>query len=64
MNARLETNLLRDWKPGWRSGIAANIADTSSVQSRRHKRHSRRAWKALIRVTFALAAFLLFVYLT
>lgn len=56
MNSRLEANVLRGWKPGWRAGIADNIATTSAVQTRRNRIRNRRAWKAVIRITLTLAA--------
>lgn len=64
MHARLETNVLRDWRPGWKAGIAHNIATASDVQSRRSRRHSRRAWRALFRILAALAVLSLLFFLT
>jgi hypothetical protein len=56
MNARLETNVLRGWKPGWRTAIADNIATTSAIQTRRQRMRTRRAWKSLARIVFASVA--------
>ena len=37
MNARLAANVLRDWKPGWRTGVREHIAATSNIPKRRRK---------------------------
>lgn len=63
MNARLEANLLRDWRPGWRTGVLMNIADTSAIPDRRRRMRNRRAWRSLFRVlllAFVVMAAMLF----
>ncbi len=60
MNARLETNVLRGWKPGWRTGIAHNIAITSDVPKRRKRRSNAGAYviaAALLGLAWAVVAY-------
>jgi hypothetical protein len=54
MIARLASDP-RNWRPGWREGVAANIATTSDIPKRR-KRYARRAWRALFRISLAVVA--------
>lgn len=56
MNSRLEANVLRNWRPGWRAGVAGNIAVTSAIPDTRKRRRARRAWHALFRVLLACIA--------
>lgn len=41
MNARLQANVLRGWKPGWRTAIHEHIAATSNVPKRKRKGMTR-----------------------
>lgn len=47
MHARLEANALRDWRPGWRTAIAHNIASTSDIAPRK-KRGNAVEWAVCV----------------
>ena len=56
MNARLDANVIRKWKPGWVAGVRENSRAASDIPKRKRSNADIWLWCAVLLVLALVAA--------